>query len=113
MMADADVLHTRFVVLMVDESQADASGCSIDKSVAFLKGLQAEYGVDLFNRMIFSYQDASGVVNSVDRETFARLYATEQINENTLVFDPLVVTKADLDQGFVKKLGQSWHKRMI
>jgi len=41
------------------------------------------------------------------------LYATEQINENTLVFDPLVATKADLDQGFVKKLGQSWHKRMI
>lgn len=113
LMADADVLHNRFVVLMVDESQADASGCSIDKSVAFLKGLQAEYGVDLFNRMIFSYQDASGVVNSVDRETFARLYATEQINENTLVFDPLVATKADLDQSFVKKLGQSWHKRMI
>ena len=113
LMADADVLHNRFVVLMVDESQADASGCSIDKSVAFLKALQAEYGVDLFNRMIFSYQDASGVVNSVDRETFARLYATEQINENTLVFDPLVTTKADLDQSFVKKLGQSWHKRMI
>lgn len=111
--ADADVLHNRFVVLMVDESQADASGCSIDKSVAFLKWLQAEYGVDLFNRMIFSYQDAAGQVYSVDRDTFARLYATEQINDDTLVFDPLVATKQDLDQAFVKKLSQSWHKRMI
>jgi len=111
--ADADVLHNRFVVLMVDESQADASGCSIDKSVAFLKVLQAEYGVDLFNRMIFSYQDTSGQVYSVDRNTFARLYATEQINDDTLVFDPLVATKQDLDQTFVKKLSQSWHKRMI
>ena len=98
---------------MVDESQADASGCSIDKSVAFLKVLQAEYGVDLFNRMIFSYQDTSGQVYSVDRNTFARLYATEQINDDTLVFDPLVATKQDLDQAFVKKLSQSWHKRMI
>lgn len=111
--ADADVLHNRFVVLMVDESQADASGCSIDKSVAFLKGLQAEYGVDLFNRMIFSYQDLDGQVHSVDREAFARLYATEQINDDTLVFDPLVATKKDLDQLFVKKLSQSWHKRML
>lgn len=113
LMADADVLHNRFVVLMVDESQADASGCSIDKSVAFLKALQAEYGVDLFNRMIFSYQDVQGGVHSVDRDAFARLYATEQINDDTLVFDPLVATKADLDQAFVKKLSQSWHKRMI
>jgi len=113
LMADADVLHNRFVVLMVDESQADASGCSIDKSVAFLKALQAEYGVDLFNRMIFSYQDFQGAVHSVDREAFARLYATEQINDDTLVFDPLVATKADLDTAFVKKLSQSWHKRMI
>ena len=111
--ADADVLHNRFVVLMVDESQADASGCSIDQSVAFLKSLQAEYGVDLFNRMIFSYQDASGQVHSVDRDTFARLYATEQISDDTLVFDPLVGTKADMDQVFLKKLSQSWHKRMI
>lgn len=113
LMADADVLHNRFVVLMVDESQADASGCSIDKSVAFLKALQAEYGVDLFNRMIFSYQDGQGGVHSVDRDAFARLYATEQINDDTLVFDPLVATKADLDKAFVKKLSQSWHKRMI
>lgn len=113
LLADADVLHNRFVMLMVDESQAGASGCSIDKSVAFLKMLQAEYGVDLFNRMIFSYQDLQGTVHSVDRETFARLYATEQITDDTLVFDPLVATKADLDQAFIKKLSQSWHKRMI
>jgi hypothetical protein len=111
--ADADVLHNRFVVLLVDESQADASGCSIDKSVAFLKSLQGEYGVDLFNRMIFSYQDAQGAVHSVDRDTFSRLYATEQINDDTLVFDPLVTTKADLDGVFLKKLSQSWHRRMI
>jgi hypothetical protein len=111
--ADADVLHDRFVVLMVDETQADASGCSIDSSVTFLKGLQAEFGVDLFNRMIFSYQDAQGQVHSVERDAFARLYATEQINDDTLVFDPLVSTKQDLDQVFLKKLSQSWHKRMI
>lgn len=113
LLADADVLYNRFVVLVVDESRADASGCSIDKSVAFLKALQAEYGVDLFDRMVFSYQDTQGTVHSVDREAFGRLYATEQINDNTLVFDPLVATKADLDAVFVKKLGQSWHKRMI
>ena len=110
--AHADVLHNRFVVLMVDESQADASGCSIDKSVYFLKQLQAEYGVDLFDRMSFSYKDGDKVF-TVPREEFARLYQEGKINDNTLVFDTLVSTKGGLDQSWLKPLSQSWHKRMV
>lgn len=107
-----DLLHDRFVVLMVDESQADASGCSIDKSVYFLKSLQAAYGVDLFDRMQFSYLDGE-TVKTVNRDTFAQLYQEGQIKDDTLVFDPLVSTKADFDAAFVKPLGKSWHKRMV
>ena len=107
-----DLVHDRFVVLMVDESQAGASGCSIDKSVYFLKSLQSAYGVDLFDRMQFSYLDGE-TVKTVNRDTFAKLYQEGQINDDTLVFDPLVNSKADFDASFVKPLGQSWHKRMV
>ena len=110
--AHGDVLHNRFILLMVDESQADASGCSIDKSVYFLKALQAEYGVDLFDRMRFSYQHGDAV-ETVSREEFARLYAEGKINDETPVFDTLVTNKGDFDQAFVKPLGESWHKRMV
>ncbi|RMF01923.1 MAG: hypothetical protein D6772_04130, partial [Bacteroidetes bacterium] len=47
--AEAAVLENRFVVLAVDESQAGASGCSIDSSVAFLKKLGEVYERDLFD----------------------------------------------------------------
>jgi hypothetical protein len=110
--ADADVLHDRFVILMVDESQADASGCSIDSSVHFLKKLQAEYGVDLFDRMYFSYQDGDGV-HTVSREEFARRYAEGQINDHTMVFDTLVESKAAFDKGWLKPLSESWHARLV
>ncbi|MCO6478624.1 MAG: hypothetical protein J5I94_18470 [Phaeodactylibacter sp.] len=110
--AHADVLHNRFIVLMVDESQADASGCSIDKSVYFLKQLQAEYGVNLFDRMTFSYKDGEEVY-TVPREEFARLYQEGRINDDTLVFDTLVNTKGALDENWLKPLSQSWHKRMV
>lgn len=110
--AHGDVLHNRFIVLMVDESQADASGCSIDKSVYFLKALQAEYGVDLFDRMHFSFKQ-NDQVNTVSREEFAKLYAAGTINDDTLVFDTLVSNKGDFDQAFDKPLGKSWHKRMV
>lgn len=110
--AHADVLYNRFVILMVDEGQADASGCSIDKSVYFLKQLQAEYGVDLFDRMVFSYMDGEKVA-TVPREEFARRYREGEIGDDTLVFDTLVNTKGNLGRGWLKPLHQSWHRRMV
>lgn len=111
--AAAELVYDRFVVLMVDESMADASGCSIDKSVNFLKALQAEYGIDLFDRMRFSYRNGEGRVESLARDAFAAAYTQGLLNDDTPVFDPLVSTKGDFDAGFVKPLGQSWHKRMV
>jgi hypothetical protein len=107
-----DVLHRRFVVLMVDESQADASGCSIDKSVYFLKQLQAEYGVDLFNRMVFSYLEGEEVV-TVPREVFAQRYQEGLIHDDTPVFDTLVNNLGDFQQQWIKPLGKSWHRRLV
>lgn len=110
--AQGNLIHGQFIVLMVDESQADASGCSIDKSVYFLKQLQAEYGVDLFDRMTFTYKDGN-IVKTADRDTFSKLYQEGVIDDQTLVFDNLVATKGDFDESWVKPLGSSWHKRMV
>lgn len=48
-----DVIENRFVVLAVDEAAANASGCSIDTSVQFMKALGNELNIDFFNRMFF------------------------------------------------------------
>jgi hypothetical protein len=110
--AAGEVLHNRFVVLMVDEQLAGASGCSIDSSVRFLKQLEQQYQVNLFDRFVFSYLDGEEA-QSVDSGTFADLYRQGKINDETLVFDPLVQNKAALDAQFIKPLGKSWHKRMV
>ncbi|MFM9951401.1 MAG: hypothetical protein ACKV1O_25935 [Saprospiraceae bacterium] len=110
--AFADVWHHRFIILMVDEGMADASGCSIDTSVRFLKALQAEQGVDLFDRMRFSYRQGEQVF-TVPREEFAEKYAAGEIDDHTLVFDTLISNKGDLERSWEKSLGQSWHKRMV
>lgn len=110
--AFGDVLHNRFILLMVDESQAGASGCSIDKSVYFLKMLQAEYGVDLFDRMSFSYLDGEEV-HTLPREEFSRRYQEGIISDQTRVFDNLVGNKKDFEAKWVKALADSWHARMV
>ena len=108
----AQLHHNRFIVLMVDETHAGASGCSIDKSVHFLKSLEQQYQTDLFDRMHFSYLENDEVV-AVDRDEFAAHYEAGKINDETLVFDNLVKTKADFDAKWQVPLGVSWHKRML
>ena len=110
--AHGDLLHGRFILLMVDENQADASGCSIDKSVHFLQQVETEFGVGLFDRMTFTWMD-EGEVKAADSMEFARLYQAGEINDQTLVFDNLVKTKGELDEKWLRPLAQSWHKRFV
>lgn len=55
--AYGDVLNSAHVVLAVDESAHNASGCSIDSSVRFIKSLEKELGVSFFNRLKMLVED--------------------------------------------------------
>ncbi len=110
--AHGDVLHDRFILLAVDESQAGASGCSIDKSVHFLKQLENELGVDLFDRMTFAWKEGDDV-KTANQTEFSNLFQNGEINSETLVFDNLVKTKGELEEKWLKPLNQSWHKRFV
>ena len=111
--AGADVLYDRFLVLAVDETQAAASGCSIDGSVHFVQTVGAELGVDFFNRMRFSYRDGNSQVRTVGRDDFKQLYANGTIGNDTIVFDPLIKELGELRQIFERPLEDSWHSRMV
>lgn len=110
--AFGDLYHNQFVVLMVDETQAGASGCSIDSSVKFIRHLQQQLGVDFFDRMTFAWKEGEAV-KTAHRSEFASLYKEGAINAETLVFDNLVATKGDFEAKWVKPLGESWHARMV
>jgi hypothetical protein len=106
-------MQNRFVVLMVDESQAGASGCSIDKSVYFVQGVEQAFGVKMFDRMLFAYQNEAGEVKTASSIEFDQLYKNGLINDETLVFDNLVKTKADFEGKWLKPLKDSWHARFV
>jgi hypothetical protein len=117
--AAGDVLFERFLVLAVDESQAGASGCSIDKSVNFLKGIENQYNTQLFERMHFAFLHGEDV-EVVPSGEFSRLYTVHKdsfgeggISENTLVFDNLVQSIGDMKKQWIKPLNKSWHKRFV
>lgn len=110
--AIGELVYDRFIVLMVDETMAGASGCSIDKSVHFMKQIESQFQVNLFDRLTFAYL-AGEEVKTAGRDDFSQLYQNGTINDETLVFDTLVKTKKQYDDALIKPLKDSWHKRMV
>src|SRR6202012_4843064 len=62
--AKAEVRYNRFLILIVDESQAGASGCSIDSSVRFIKQLEAEHHINLLDRFNLAYREGNEVLSA-------------------------------------------------
>ncbi|MCB0502459.1 MAG: ABC transporter ATPase [Bacteroidetes bacterium] len=111
--ADSIVKYGRFIILMVDESQYGASGCSIDSSVRFIKELGEQLQIDFFNRLLMAYKDENGNVQTIHQSKLPSIYADGIINEQTIVFNNLVKTKGELDSNWETPLSESFYKRLI
>ena len=110
--AYGELLHQQFVVLMVDESNLGASGCSIDSSVHFIKAIEKQYGVNMFDRMNFTYKQGDQI-KTAPRAILEELYQKGEINDDTLVFDNLVKNKGEFEARWIVPLKDSWHKQMV
>ncbi|MBC7774345.1 MAG: hypothetical protein H7246_02820 [Phycisphaerae bacterium] len=113
LLAKAEVFENQLIVLMVDETQAGASGCSIDKSVHFLEQLGAEIDADFFERMRFAWVDEQGKMQFANRVEFAALVGQGRIGAETLVADTMVQTKGQLAEKWLVPFGKSWHRRLV
>jgi hypothetical protein len=110
--ASFDVLYNRFIVIAVDERQAMASGCSIDKSVNFMKQLEKKLNLNLFDRMQVAYREGDKII-ATSLNNFETLAASGKINENTIVFNNLVTTKSDFDTQWETPVKNSWQSRVL
>lgn len=110
--AQAEVFQNQFVILMVDETQAGASGCSIDKSVHFLERLGQELGVDFFERMRFAWVENHDL-KFVNRDELAAHVGSGHISQDTLMVNTLAQSKRELEEKWLVPYGKSWHRRLV
>ena len=107
------VMHDLFVVLVVDETQASTSGCSIDKSVAFVKSLEQKYGRKLLERTNVAWLDEAEQIHVLPLAALKNAVEDGRVNMNTRVFDNLVATRKDYISRWTVPLGESWMKRFV
>lgn len=110
--ASFDIVYNRFIVIAVDEQQAMASGCSIDKSVKFVKELEEQFKLDLFDRLQVAYRDGNEIV-VCHLSAFEKLAEQGLVNESTVVFNNMVTTKTAFDKEWEVPLKKSWQKKVL
>jgi hypothetical protein len=110
--AKAEIRHNRFFILIVDETQAGASGCSIDKSVNFMKRLEQEFGLNLFDRFNLAFREADEVL-SLPRHQFEAKLKDGSINTQTIVYNNLVQNLTELQSNWEVPFKDSWHIQLF
>jgi hypothetical protein len=107
LMASADVFYCRFLVLVADENQVLASGCSIDKSVAFVKDLEKYFSLNLLDRMNIAYLE-NNELRTFPFQELENLAEAGVITPDTLVFNNLVKTLSELKHNWIVKISNTW-----
>jgi hypothetical protein len=104
--------YNRFLILAVDESFANASGCSIDASVRFVKQMETLFSIDLMNKLNVTYKEGQ-TIRLVNLSAFQEFAKVQKITSETIVFNNMVQTKGDLESLWEVPAQQSWHRRFV
>jgi len=112
LLAKAEIRYGFFIILTVDESQAGVTGCSIDSSVRLIKEIESEYHIDLFNRFNIAYK-VNDEVKVQAKEDFETLVNIKQVTPETIVFNNMVQTLADLESKWEVPFKNSWHSTVF
>ncbi len=111
LLARAVVAFDQILLIALDQSASnEASGCSIDSLHHAVLNTNVNYGLDLMDRMTCLYIDANSQVQSIDLRSIA---LSEEIMDNTLVFNNLIQSKHQLLDQWIIPISNSWHRRFL
>jgi hypothetical protein len=98
----------RFLIIGIDPTVEQASGCSIDGLFRSLQQLQTTIGAHLVGGGRVFYRDASGATHAVARDEFSTLASSGKIGPQTRVFDTSLTQLDAWRSKFEKPLAESW-----
>lgn len=105
--ASFDLYQNRLLIFKVNEDKYNASGCSIDKQLRFVKELEQAFSLELLNRLLVAYEN-NNQVEVVKASQIKELLANNTITANTLVFDNTVTESTELTSKWKQPLKSTW-----
>lgn len=107
------VLYDQFLMIGMDETHTALTGCSIDSGIAQIRLLEKELETSFLDNARVFFRDGE-VVRCEDRPGFRRLVEEGQVDGDTIVFNNVVPTLAELRRGeWEIPVRESWHAKVF
>ncbi len=104
--ASFELYKNRMLIMRVDESAYNASGCSIDKLQRFIQVQEKEFKIELLNRFMVALEVFDGLM-VVHSSKIKQLLAQNTISEHTLVYDTTISSSEQMKE-WKKPLKDTW-----
>ena len=107
----------RCLMIALDESSPEATGCSIDAKVHWLQKIGAQMGVDWMsrNQVIHYSADPNGAGDRWMQSSLASFWSARKagrVDAGTPVVNAVVTRKLDCTPSLVVPFERSWHEEM-
>ncbi|MGV6861248.1 MAG: hypothetical protein ACWA41_05725 [Putridiphycobacter sp.] len=102
-----------FIIVAVDESLAELSGCSKDSLTKAIKEIGELLDVDFFDRMSIAYHPNDTDLAIISLAEFKKLMQSDDITGETIVYNNLIETLGDLKQNWQIPVKNSWHQNLV
>ena len=106
------ICFNRFIIFSVNENQAKATGCSIDKSVKFIKELELAFNITLLDRKLVAFKKDNKIY-SCDLTEFEQQIHSGLLNEYTIVFNQGLKNEKELAENWEIPLKDSGYSRFL
>lgn len=112
--ASFKIVYDRFLIIGVDEESYQASGCSIDSLTRQIQALETELSISLFDRTQIAYRDPeNNMIDTTHMMNFRAALESGDLDEQSIVFNNLITTKAELTNQWEVPVHLSWHKQWL
>lgn len=104
--ASFEIYQNRLLIMKVDESAYNASGCSIDKLQRFIQMQEKEFEMQLLNRLLVAL-DVNDTIMVVHSSKIKELLSSKVITGDTPVYDTVITSSQEL-KDWKKPLKNTW-----
>ena len=107
-----EIKFNLFIIIGVDSSINNASGCSIDTLTNFIFDLQSKTNLNFFNRLAIAFK-SNDKINIKSMSEIKEMIKNEEFLTDTIVYNNLVKTKKEYINAWESIAIESWHKNLF
>ena len=107
-----EIKFNLFIVVAVDASVNNATGCSVDSLTNFILKIQEDNNINFFNRLSVAY-NIENEIKLNNLSDIKEMIKDKKFSPETIVYNNLVKTKKEYINDWKVPALRSWHKKLF